>query len=190
MEYDRAVKLMLIGDSGVGKTCINSRFCNDEYTDSYQSTNFYESKTRIINVENVRIKVMIYEIPHINPSREYMPKYFRGIHGFLLVYDVTDSSSFNDIDKWIAPLKLYANDDIICTLLGTKCDLSSKKHVTYDAGKLKADNFEYSFFETSAKTGEHIDDAFTDIVTRTYKKQTNIIPVIQISEPMSRSTCY
>lgn len=190
MEYDHVVKLLVVGTSGVGKTCIKSRFCDNEFTDSYQSHS-YDFKSHIINIDDVRIKVMIWEIPRIDPMRECMSKYFRGYHGLIIVYDITDFASFCQAEDWVTTIKRYANDNIMFTLLGNKSDLSSKRCISYEDGKSKANNFGCSFFETSAKTGLNVDSMFEVFAKSIYETSACVKnDTITLTKQTPKSKCF
>mmetsp|Transcript_38475 Transcript_38475/g.77083 ORF Transcript_38475/g.77083 Transcript_38475/m.77083 type:complete len:203 (+) Transcript_38475:103-711(+) len=159
-EYDYLFKLLLIGDSGVGKSCLLLRFADDTYTESYISTIGVDFKIRTLELDGKTIKLQIWDTAGQERFRTITSSYYRGAHGIIVVYDVTDQESFNNVKQWMNEIDRYANDKVNKMLVGNKCDLTSKKVVDYNAAKEFADQLGIPFLETSAKNSTNVEQAF------------------------------
>nr|ABP35527.1 ARF small GTPase [Ipomoea batatas] len=143
-DYDYLIKLLLIGDSGVGKSCLLLRFSDGSFTTSFITTIGIDFKIRTIELDGKRI--------------------YRGAMGILLVYDVTDESSFNNIRNWIRNIEQHASDNVNKILVGNKADMDeSKRAVPTSKGQALADEYGIKFFETSAKTNLNVEQVFFSI---------------------------
>ncbi|CAM6048682.1 unnamed protein product [Sphagnum compactum] len=162
--YDELIKLLLIGDSGVGKSCLLLRFSDDTFTTSFITTIGIDFKIRTIELDNRRIKLQIWDTAGQERFRTITTAYYRGAMGILLVYDVTDESSFNNIRNWIRNIELHASDNVNKILVGNKADMDeSKRAVPTAKGQALADEFGIKFFETSAKTNLNVENVFFTI---------------------------
>ncbi|MGH0142203.1 UNVERIFIED_CONTAM: hypothetical protein FKN15_077839 [Acipenser sinensis] len=146
---DYLFKLLLIGDSGVGKSCLLLRFADDTYTESYISTIGVDFKIRTIELDGKTIKLQIWDTAGQERFRTITSSYYRGAHGIIVVYDVTDQ----EIDR-------YASENVNKLLVGNKCDLTTKKVVDYTTAKEFADSLAIPFLETSAKNATNVEQAF------------------------------
>ena len=163
-------KMILFGDESVGKTSLVERFINDKFEESYISTLGYNLYQKQINYENSTIFLMIFDIGGQEKFRNLRSKYAEGADTAFLIYDVTRPESFDNIYKWRNELKEFAGD-IPFIIIGNKNDLKSEilvpkenaLKVAYELGAL-------DFFETSAKTGEGVENAFTQLAIETFKK--------------------
>jgi len=159
-EYDYLFKLLLIGDSGVGKSCLLLRFADDTYTDSYISTIGVDFKIRTIELDGKTIKLQIWDTAGQERFRTITSSYYRGAHGIIVVYDITDQESFNNVKQWLQEIERYACDNVNKLLVGNKCDLTSKRAVAHDTAKEYADHLGIPFLETSAKSATNVEQAF------------------------------
>lgn len=156
-------KLLLIGDAGVGKSCLLLRFADDTYADSYINTIGVDFKIRTIDLDGQKAKLQIWDTAGQERFRTITSSYYRGSHGIIVVYDCTDRESFNHVKHWLCEIDKYATHGVNRLLVGNKCDLASKKAVAYDEGKELADNHGIRFMETSAKNAHNVEKAFEDL---------------------------
>jgi len=126
-DYDYLFKLLLIGDSGVGKSCLLLRFTDDTYNDSYISTIGVDFKIRTIEIEGKVIKLQIWDTAGQERFRTITSSYYRGAHGIIVVYDVTDQVTFNNVKQWMQEIQRYACDTVNRLLVGNKVDKVEKK---------------------------------------------------------------
>ena len=160
-EYDYLFKLLLIGDSGVGKSCLLLRFADDSYTESYISTIGVDFKIRTIEMDGKTLKLQIWDTAGQERFRTITSSYYRGAHGIIVVYDVTDEESFRNVKQWLGEIKTYASQDVTRLLVGNKCDLPpSKRVITEEMGREFAESLGIEFLETSAKNASNVEEAF------------------------------
>ncbi|CAI0393409.1 unnamed protein product [Linum tenue] len=163
-DYDFLIKLLLIGDSGVGKSCLLLRFSDGSFTTSFITTIGIDFKIRTIELDGKRIKLQIWDTAGQERFRTITTAYYRGAMGILLVYDVTDESSFNNIRNWIRNIEQHASDNVNKILVGNKADMDeSKRAVPTAKGQALADEYGIKFFETSAKTNLNVEEVFFSI---------------------------
>ena len=122
-EYDYLFKLIIIGDSGIGKSCLLNRFADDIFTDSYISTIGVDFKIRTIEVNGRLCKLQIWDTAGQERFRTITSSYYRGAHGIILVFDITNPESFANCEMWLTEVQRYATDQVKIILVGTKSDL-------------------------------------------------------------------
>lgn len=159
-EYDYLFKLLLIGDSGVGKSCLLLRFADDTYTDSYISTIGVDFKIRTIELDGKTIKLQIWDTAGQERFRTITSSYYRGAHGIIIVYDVTSKESFDSVKQWLQEIERYASESVNKLLVGNKSDMTSKRVVTTEQGQEMASSLKMPFLETSAKAATNVEKAF------------------------------
>lgn len=170
LDYDYSFKLLLIGDSGVGKEQIMLRFADDTYTESYISTIGVDFKIRTIEIGGKSIKLQIWDTAGQERFRTITSSYYRGAHGIIVVYDVTDQASFSNVKQWLQEIDRYACENVNKLLVGNKCDLTTKKVVDFNTAKEFADGLGIPFLETSAKNSTNVEDAFITMATEIQKR--------------------
>uniref|UniRef100_A0A914QFW7 Uncharacterized protein n=1 Tax=Panagrolaimus davidi TaxID=227884 RepID=A0A914QFW7_9BILA len=156
-EYDYLFKLLLIGDSGVGKSCLMSRFADDTYTESFISTIGFDHKIRIIELEGKTIKLQIWDTAGQERLRTSKSTYYHAAHGIIIVYDITDQDSFIDCAG--------RNENVNKLLVGNKCDMTSKRAVETNVAQDYADKLGIPFLKTSAKSSTNVEQAFIKMAT-------------------------
>ncbi|GKV24469.1 hypothetical protein SLE2022_146600 [Rubroshorea leprosula] len=172
-EYDYLFKLLLIGDSSVGKSCLLLRFADDSYVDSYISTIGVDFKIRTVELDGKTIKLQIWDTAGQERFRTITSSYYRGAHGIIIVYDVTEMESFNNVKQWLNEIDRYANDSVCKLLVGNKCDLVENKVVDTQTAKAFADELGIPFLETSAKDSINVEQAFLTMAGEIKKKMGN-----------------
>ena len=162
-EYDYLFKLLLIGDSGVGKSCLLLRFADDTYTESYISTIGVDFKSRTIELDGQTIKLQIWDTAGQERFGKIDSSFYRGAHGIIVVFDVTDPESFSNVKQWLHEIDRYASADVKKLLVGNKCDLASKRAVPTEQAAAFAESLGVEYLETSAKSALNVEKAFTAI---------------------------
>jgi Ras-related protein Rab-1A len=172
-DYDYLFKLVLIGDSGVGKSCLLLRFADDNFTDSYISTIGVDFRFRTIEIDGKTVKLQIWDTAGQERFRTITSAYYRGADGIIMVYDVTSSESFDHVEEWLSEVDRYANENTSKLLLGNKADLIDEK-VVPEADALEfAQRIGIQFLETSAKTATNVDTAFTTMAKQLIQTKAN-----------------
>jgi len=164
-EYDYLFKLLLIGDSGVGKSSLLLRFADDTYTESYISTIGVDFKIRTIELHGKTIKLQIWDTAGQERFRTITSSYYRGAHGIIVVYDITDQVSFNNVKQWLQEIDRYACENVNKLLVGNKSDLTNKRVVDTNTAKEYADSLGIPLLETSAKNATNVEQAFITMAT-------------------------
>jgi len=178
-DYDYLFILVLIGDSGVGKSCLLLRFADDKWTDSYISTIGVDFKIRTIELDQKTIKLQIWDTAGQERFRTISSTYYRGAHGIIVVYDVTNKTSFDNVKRWMTEIDKYAREGVNKLLVGNKADGNteadlSNRQVTQAMGKALADEHGINFLETSAKNGTFVDTAFLMMAHDIKTKMTSV----------------
>jgi Ras-related protein Rab-8A len=158
--YDYLFKLLLIGDSGVGKTCILFRFSEDAFNTSFISTIGIDFKIRTIELDGKKIKLQIWDTAGQERFRTITTAYYRGAMGIMLVYDTTNEKSFENIKNWIRNIEEHASMDVEKMVLGNKCDITDRRQVSKERGEQLAIEYGIKFMETSAKSSINVEEAF------------------------------
>ena len=160
---ENEVKVVLLGQSSVGKTCIVGRLISGRFDEAAAPTlgAAYASKT--LEISGTTIALQIWDTAGQERFRVLAPMYYRGAHAAILVYSITDDASFTEIDYWVNSVKENAGADVALFLVGNKVDLETNRQVSEAAGAAKAKDVGASFMETSAMTGSGIDDLFRTV---------------------------
>ncbi|KAI8384980.1 ras family-domain-containing protein [Radiomyces spectabilis] len=169
-DYDFLYKIVIIGDSGVGKSNLLSRFTSNEFNLESKSTIGVEFATKNLKIEEHTIKAQIWDTSGQERYRAITGAYYRGAVGALLVYDITRQSSFQNVDHWLKELREHCDNDISLMLVGNKSDLADNRAVSTEEAKEYATDLEMLFFETSALDATNVDVAFQTIFQRIYDK--------------------
>jgi Ras-related protein Rab-1A len=177
-DYDFLFKLLLIGDSGVGKSCLLLRFADDTYTESYISTIGVDFKIRTIELDGKTVKLQIWDTAGQERFRTITSSYYRGAHGIIIVYDITDRESFDNVKQWLNEIDRYACENVNKLLVGNKCDMDSKRQVEYEEAKAFADERGIPFLETSAKDSTNVEKAFIQMAGD-IKNRMAMVPAVE-----------
>lgn len=161
--YDYLFKLLLIGDSGVGKTCVLFRFSEDAFNSTFISTIGIDFKIRTIDLDGKKIKLQIWDTAGQERFRTITTAYYRGAMGIMLVYDITNEKSFDNIRNWIRNIEEHAATDVEKMVLGNKCDMNDKRQVSKERGEQLAVEYGVKFMETSAKTSVNVEESFISL---------------------------
>lgn len=173
--YDHLFKVLLIGDTAVGKTCILCRFANDEFKASHLSTIGIDFKMRTFDVEGQKIRIQMWDTAGQERYETITTQYYRRAQGIILVYDITRRITFENIQKWINYVEEHAGKEVKTVIVGNKCDVAeNKRTVSFKEGKKLSDQFGVPFFETSAFSNINIENAFAEMCQQILGYATNI----------------
>jgi len=167
-EYDYLFKVVLIGDSGVGKSNLLSRFTRNEFNLESKSTIGVEFATRSIQCDNKTIKAQIWDTAGQERYRAITSAYYRGAVGALLVYDISKAVSYENVERWLNELRDHADSNIVIMLVGNKSDLRHLRAVQTEQAAAFAEKHGLSFIETSALDSTNVELAFQRILTEIY----------------------
>ncbi|AAW43502.2 GTP-binding protein ypt3 [Cryptococcus gattii Ru294] len=167
--YDYLFKVVLIGDSGVGKSNLLSRFTRNEFNLESKSTIGVEFATRSINVDGKTVKAQIWDTAGQERYRAITSAYYRGAVGALLVYDIAKHQTYENVTRWLKELRDHADANIVIMLVGNKSDLKHLRAVSTDEAKQFATENGLSFIETSALDASNVESAFQNILTDIYR---------------------
>jgi len=163
-DCDYLFKLILIGDSGVGKSCLLQRFCGEtQVAETHVSTIGVDFRFRYVNIDKKVVKLQIWDTAGQEKFRTITNAYYRGADGVIMVYDVTNAESFEHVEEWLADVNQFAGDSITKLLVGNKCDKKDERAITFDEALKKSEQMTMPFVETSAKEGDGVDGAFLQL---------------------------
>ena len=169
-DFDLLFKVLLIGDSGTGKSCLLVRFAEDEFSDNYISTIGVDFKIKTITVDGKTVKMQVWDTAGQERFRTITASYYRGSNGIILVYDVTNRDSFEHISYWMQEVDRLASADVCRLIVGNKSDLSGKRVVSTEDGKALAQQYGVNFLETSAKDNSNVEEMFIEMAKAMRKK--------------------
>ncbi len=172
-EYDMMVKVIIIGDSGVGKTNIMSKFLKNKFMEESKATVGVEFGSKLFDLNGHKIKAQIWDTAGQEKYKSITGAYFKGSKGALVVYDITQKSTYESLEKWVNDLKSAGDPKITIILIGNKSDLEENRQVSKEQGEEKAKSFGCAFLETSALSGDNIDKAFNMMVKEIFEKFSN-----------------
>ena len=168
-EYDYTFKIVMVGDSDVGKSSILLRYVDDTQVDPITNIGI-EFKIKAIEIAGLKIRLQIWDTAGQERYRTLTSSYYRNSHGAFVVYDVTNQQSFDNVKYWLQEINRYPCDGTISILLGNKCDLPNKI-VAGTTAKEFADGLDLSSFETSAKNSTNVEEAFIRMTTEILRRR-------------------
>ncbi|KAI9433830.1 GTPase [Lactarius indigo] len=171
--FDYLFKIILTGDTGVGKSNLLSRFTRNDFNVESRSTIGVEFATRTITVDDKRVKAQIWDTAGQERYRAVTAAYYRGAVGALLLYDVTKPSTFASVKKWVEEVREHASPHIVTLLVGNKTDLGSLRSVTTEEAATFAAENGMEFIETSALNTSNVESAFETVLTNIYHIQSS-----------------
>ncbi len=166
MACDYVFKIIIVGDAGVGKSCLLRRFADQSFTDNYINTIGVDFKVRTLEMFGKSVKLNIWDSAGQERFRTIVNTYYRGAHGIIVVYDTTDRDSFVHLPDWLKDVSELAEPNAKKLLVGTKVDLdTASRHVPKDLVANYANRINVPFMETSAKTGQNVEQAFSQMTS-------------------------
>jgi Ras-related protein Rab-1A len=159
-EYDYIFKVLLIGNSDVGKSSIILRYVDETWTDVFVPTIGVDFKVKTLKVDNKQVKMQIWDTAGQERFRTVVSSYFRGSHGLFLIYDITNKDSFKNLENWLKEIEGEASEKVLKILIGNKCDLEEDRDIKFEEGQAFANRNGMQFMETSAKANTNINEAF------------------------------
>ena len=172
-EYDMILKIVLIGDSSVGKTNLMNKYIKNEFREDTKATVGVEFGSKVYVIENHKIKAQIWDTAGQERYRSIANTYYKGAKGAFIVYDITRKETFDSVDRWANDLKTECDKNITIILIGNKNDLENQRQVTKEQGEEKAKAFQLGFFEMSALTGDNLEKGFNALISEIYENNKN-----------------
>ena len=189
-DFDLRFKIMVIGESKVGKTSVIKKYTQNKFGGVYLTTVGVDFQDKIINIDDKKIRLQIWDTAGQERFRNITKNYFNSSNGFLLIYDITDKDSLVHLNFWSAQIQLNAPEKSKCVLVGNKCDLESARAVSTEEGKMYAEKNKIKFFETSAKDGTNINEVFEYIANEIYKEQKMEMRSVTSSQVLSKEQTF
>ena len=170
IKYEHLYKIIIIGDTSVGKSNILSRYVKNEFSENQKSTVGVELGIKFLKTQGINTKIQIWDTAGQERYRSITSSYYKGSHGCFIVYDITNESSFESVERWYEHVQKETSKDISIILVGNKCDLENERKVSKEKGEEKAKNLKCAFFETSALSNINIDKIFEALSNNIYEK--------------------
>ena len=168
-------KVLLLGDSTVGKTCFLLQYTEKSFQTEHMSTIGLDYRLKNIILKNgKKVKLQIWDTAGQDRFRSVTKTYYKGAHGILLIYDVTSLQTYENVKNWITQIREEANPHIVIYIIGNKIDMIEGRKVKTEEGQQLANEFHLQFFETSAKTGQNINETFDSLVNKIDDVYTNL----------------
>jgi small GTP-binding protein len=193
---DFIYKILLIGESGVGKSCLIVRYADNQFNERHISTIGVDFKIKNIEHQQKKIKLQIWDTAGQERFKTLTASYYRGANGVIVVFDLTDENSFNNLKNWFGEVEKHCSDNIPRLLIGNKSDLTQKRVVEQKVAMEYAASLGIPYIETSAKDTLNVDDAFLKMVEEIGSKRDSIAPnkkddtvVVRGNQPNSQNGC-
>ena len=168
--YDLLYKIIIVGDTCVGKSNILSRYIKDVFREDSKSTVGVELGNKLLKVKGTNTKLQIWDTAGQERYRSITSSYYKGSHGCFIVYDISNEQSFESVEKWFEQVQKEGSKDVSIILVGNKCDLENERQVPKEKGEEKAKQLNIPFFETSALSNINIGDIFTVIAENIFDR--------------------
>ena len=177
-DYDYLFKILLVGNSGVGKSSLLLKYTENCFCDQHISTIGVDFKIHTVDIDGKIVKLQIWDTAGQERFRTITSSYYRGAHGIIMVYDITDKESFNQLANWYDEILKYNNGNADVIIVGNKNDLPSKRQVDYDSGYYFAESLNMDFIETSAKDSSNVKKAFLTLAKKIKLRTINQINIM------------
>jgi Ras-related protein Rab-1A len=187
MNYEHVFKVLLIGDSGVGKTSILNRFIDDKFNETFVSTIGVDFKAKSIALEGKITKLQIWDTAGQERFKTITSSYYRGSHGVVIIFDVTNRKSFENIKMWLNEIRLHCDNGTKKILVGSKTDLEDKIEVSCSEALSFANRHNMKYVETSAKESKNIELAFINLANEIKSRMRETTTFFMDGNPMENS---
>ena len=172
---DCVYKVLLLGDSTVGKTCILLKYTDKIFQETHMMTIGLDYRLKTMTLQSGKeVKLQIWDTAGQDRFRSITKNYYKGSHGIILIYDVTSLKTFENVKSWVSQIHEEISDKVVIYLVGNKIDMDDERKVKTEEGQKLAEELGVPFVETSAKSGVTIDNIFSDITERIDKEFGNI----------------
>eukprot|EP01080_Neovahlkampfia_damariscottae_P001399 gene1399-12019_t len=165
-DYDFLFKVLLIGDSHVGKSSLISRFCDEKFSDSHISTIGMDLRIHHHSFNGKHSKIQLWDTAGQERFRTICTTYYRGAHAVLICFDLTSEESFKNVPYWIDQIEKFGREDVFLALIGTKCDIAHKREVDAETIEQLANQYQLQYFETSSKQNNFVEETFGQVFDR------------------------
>jgi small GTP-binding protein len=172
-KFDFSLKVVVVGESGVGKSCLLIRFVRDTFDEDTQSTFGIEFLSKVIQTESRRIQLQLWDTAGQELFRSVTRGYYRGSSGALILFDIANRNTFENIERWLQDVTAIARSDVVLILIGNKSDLEAQRQVRTEEALYFAQKYGMNYFEVSAKTGANVTDAMNCCVSLIEKSLEN-----------------
>ena len=188
MTEDIVYKVLLLGDSTVGKTCFLLRYCDKTFQDAHLSTIGLDYRVKTMTLKNKKnIKLQIWDTAGQDRFRAITKNYYKGANGIILIYDVTNLQTYENVKNWITQIREETNPNVVIYLAGNKIDIPEEERaVKTEEGKEIADEYKLQFKETSAKDGINVNEVFQELV----EKIDEVCSKLEESKPEQKNKLY
>ena len=160
-------KILLLGDSSVGKTCILARYADNTFQEDHLATIGLDYKIKTVTLDNGKtVKIQIWDTAGQDRFKSITKNYYKGAHGIILIYDITNKRSFDNVKNWVDVIKEEVSEKVTIILVANKIDCNEERKVSTIEGKNIANEYGLQFFETSAKSGENINESFNYLIKK------------------------
>ena len=177
-------KLLVVGESGVGKTCMLLRFADDNFEENFLSTIGVDFKVKLITVNDKKVKLQIWDSAGQERFRNITASYYRNCSAIIIVFDITNHDSYDKVSDWIEEVRRFVPNAPLL-LVGNKCDLEEKRQVSYDEGMALAEKMGLLYIETSAKTAHNIEETFVQMSKKLIAESLNKPKTDSIAKPIN-----
>jgi small GTP-binding protein len=183
--FDFLFKVVVIGDSGVGKSCLLIRFAEDKFSDEHVSTIGVDFTNRTVDVGGDQVKLQLWDTAGQERFRTVTSTYYRGAQGIVVIFDVTERRSFESIQAWVADVDKWASQGTVKILVGNKTDLHDRRQVTTEEGEALAQSLRMTYYETSARENYNVEEAFLGLAAEVKRRAPQRFPTADDSGAVS-----
>ena len=167
MNDDSVYKVLILGDSSVGKTCFLLKYTDRVFNEVYMSTIGLDYRLKTLTLKNgKKVKLQIWDTAGQDRFRTITKNYYKGANGIILIYDITSTETYENVENWISQIKEEASPNVVIYLVGNKVDMEDKRKVSTEEGQKIADDNNLPFIETSAKSDININETFDNLVEK------------------------